>query len=187
MQPGAALARIADEEETGGDLESIHAGVDKGQDDEEEEQLSGNVLDTVRRNSGDAAALLESSDAVVSGTFRTPWVYQAYIEPQVATAWLEPNGTLVVSTSDAGLLRHAARARPRVRAPARSHPRRRRAARRRVRRQVRDRRAARRGCGARARAAGAPRAHAGGGLPGDESGLGAGLPRPRSAAARTAR
>jgi CO/xanthine dehydrogenase Mo-binding subunit len=102
MQPGAALARLVDEEETGGDLESIHAGVDRGQDDGEEEQLSGNVLDTVRRNSGDAAALLEASDAVVSGTFRTPWVYQAYIEPQVATAWLEPGGTLVVSTATQG-------------------------------------------------------------------------------------
>ena len=76
--------------------------VSKGQESEDEEQLSGNVLDTVRRSSGDAAAVLESSDAVVSGTFRTPWVYQAYIEPQVSTAWLEPNGVLVVSTSTQG-------------------------------------------------------------------------------------
>jgi CO/xanthine dehydrogenase Mo-binding subunit len=102
MTPGGPLARIADEEETGGDLESIHAGVDRGEDAEDEEQLSGNVLDTVNRSSGDAAAALEASDAVVSGTFRTPWVYQAYIEPQVATAWLEPNGGLVVSTSTQG-------------------------------------------------------------------------------------
>jgi CO/xanthine dehydrogenase Mo-binding subunit len=102
MQPGAALARVADEEETGGDLESIHTGADRGQEDEQEEELSGNVLDTVRRNDGDVAALLDTSDAVVSGTFRTPWVYQGYIEPQVATAWLEPNETLVVSTATQG-------------------------------------------------------------------------------------
>jgi CO/xanthine dehydrogenase Mo-binding subunit len=102
MEPGAPLARIADEEETGGDLESIHAQTDRGQDDEEEEQHSGNVLDTVRRNRGDTAAAFDSSDTVVSATFRTPWVYQAYIEPQVATAWIEPNGTLVVSTSTQG-------------------------------------------------------------------------------------
>ena len=102
MRPGAALARLVDEEETGGDLESIHAGVDRGQTDDEAEQLSGNVLDTVTRGSGDVAALLDASDAVVSGTFRTPWVYQAYVEPQVCTAWLEPNGTLVVSTSTQG-------------------------------------------------------------------------------------
>ncbi len=102
MQFGAALARLAEESEDGGDLESIHAGVDRGQEDGEQEQLSGNVLDRVHRTSGDAAGLLDASDVVVSGTFRTPWVYQAYIEPQVATAWQEPGGTLVVSTSTQG-------------------------------------------------------------------------------------
>ena len=101
MSPGAALARTATDDEAGDDLESIHAGVDKGGADEEEE-LSGNVLDTITRQEGDTAAAFESSDAVVEGTFRTPWVYQAYIEPQVATAWLEPSGTLVVSTSTQG-------------------------------------------------------------------------------------
>jgi CO/xanthine dehydrogenase Mo-binding subunit len=102
MLPGAPLARVSEADDGGGDLESIHAGVDKGSEDTEEEPLSGNVLDTVHRSRGDAAAALEASDAVVSGTFRTPWVYQAYIEPQVSTAWLEPNGTLVVSTSTQG-------------------------------------------------------------------------------------
>ena len=102
MVPGAPLARLVEEAEEGGDLESIHAGVDHGQDDTEQEQLSGNVLDRIQRTSGDAAAALDASDAVVSGTFRTPWVYQAYIEPQVSTAWLEPSGTLVVSTSTQG-------------------------------------------------------------------------------------
>ncbi len=102
MLPGRALARVVEDDEGGSDLESIHASVSKGQESQDEEQLSGNVLDTVRRSSGNAAAVLESSDAVVSGTFRTPWVYQAYIEPQVSTAWLEPNGVLVVSTSTQG-------------------------------------------------------------------------------------
>jgi CO/xanthine dehydrogenase Mo-binding subunit len=102
MAPGAALARRVEEAVAGGDLESIHAGSDHGQADDEAEQLSGNVLDRIHRASGDAAAALASSDAVVSGTFRTPWVYQGYIEPQVATAWLEPNGTLVVSVATQG-------------------------------------------------------------------------------------
>jgi len=102
MLPGRALARVTHEGEDGGDLESIHAGVDKGQEEGDDEQLSGNVLDTVHRSVGDATAVLEASDVIVSGTFRTPWVYQAYIEPQVATAWLEPNGSLVVSTSTQG-------------------------------------------------------------------------------------
>ena len=74
MLPGRALARVVEDAESGSDLESIHASVSKGEESEDEEQLSGNVLDTVRRSSGDAAAVLESSDAVVSGTFRTPWI-----------------------------------------------------------------------------------------------------------------
>ena len=102
MEPGAPLARTVEQAEEGGDLESIHAGVDRGEQDDDEERLSANVLDRVHRTSGDVAAALESSAAVVSGTFRTPWVYQAYIEPQVCTAWLEPSGTLVVSTSTQG-------------------------------------------------------------------------------------
>jgi CO/xanthine dehydrogenase Mo-binding subunit len=102
MAPEAPLARLSEDGEAGTDLESVHAGVDRGSDEGEEEQLSANVLDTITRAVGDAAAALEASDAVVSATFTTPWVHQAYIEPQVATAWLEPNGTLVVSTSTQG-------------------------------------------------------------------------------------
>jgi CO/xanthine dehydrogenase Mo-binding subunit len=102
MEPGAALARLVEEAEEGGDLESIHAGVDHGQEDDPAEELSGNVLDRITREKGDVAAAFAGSDAIAEGTFRTPWVYQAYIEPQVCTAWLEPAGTLVVSTSTQG-------------------------------------------------------------------------------------
>jgi CO/xanthine dehydrogenase Mo-binding subunit len=103
MQPGAALARTVEEsDDEGGDLESIHAGVDHGEADDPEEELSGNVLDRITRENGDTAAAFAGSAATVEGTFRTPWVYQAYIEPQVCTAWLEPSGTLVVSTSTQG-------------------------------------------------------------------------------------
>jgi CO/xanthine dehydrogenase Mo-binding subunit len=103
MEAGAPLARILEEsDEDGADLESIHTSVDRGQEDDAEEQLSGNVLDRVTRERGDLAAAFAASDAIVEGTFRTPWVYQAYIEPQVCTAWLEPSGTLVVSTSTQG-------------------------------------------------------------------------------------
>jgi CO/xanthine dehydrogenase Mo-binding subunit len=102
MEPGAALARAVEEVEEGGDLESIHTGVDHGQEDDPGEQLSGNVLDRITRERGDVAAAFAGSAAVVEGTFRTPWVYQAYIEPQACTAWLEPNGTLVVSACTQG-------------------------------------------------------------------------------------
>jgi CO/xanthine dehydrogenase Mo-binding subunit len=104
MEVGAPLARTVEEvDEEGADLESIHAGVDHGQQDDPEEELSGNVLDRITRERGDAATAFASSDALVEGTFRTPWVYQAYLEPQVCTAWLEPSGALVVSTSTQGV------------------------------------------------------------------------------------
>lgn len=102
MRPGAPLARLVEEAEGGGDLESVHTAVDHGQEDAEQEQLSANVLDRVHRKNGDAAGALDASEVVVSGTFSTPWVYQAYLEPQVATTWLEPSGTLVVSTGTQG-------------------------------------------------------------------------------------
>jgi CO/xanthine dehydrogenase Mo-binding subunit len=102
MEPGAPLARLVEKPEEGGDLESVHAGVDHGQEDDPGEELSDNVLDRITRDDGDVGAAFASSDAIVEGTFRTPWVYQAYIEPQVCTAWLEPSGTLVVSTSTQG-------------------------------------------------------------------------------------
>ncbi len=102
MEPGAPLARIVVGTEEGGDLESIHAAVDHGREDDPGEQLSANVLDRITRERGDVAAAFGASHAIVEGTFRTPWVYQAYIEPQVCTAWLEPSGTLVVSASTQG-------------------------------------------------------------------------------------
>ena len=103
MTPGAPLARTVEEsDDEAGDLESIHTGVDHGQEDDPQEELSGNVLDRITRERGDLAAAFAASDAVVEGTFRTPWVHQAYIEPQVCTAWLEPSGTLVVSAATQG-------------------------------------------------------------------------------------
>jgi CO/xanthine dehydrogenase Mo-binding subunit len=103
MGAGSPLARTVEEAaEEGGDLESVHAAVDHGRQDEATEELSANVLDRIHRSEGDVDAALAASDAVVSGTFRTPWVYQAYLEPQACTAWLEPSGTLVVSTSTQG-------------------------------------------------------------------------------------
>jgi CO/xanthine dehydrogenase Mo-binding subunit len=103
MEPGAPLARTVEEtDDEAADLESIHAGVDHGQEDDPGEELSGNVLDRITREQGDLAGAFAGSAATVEGTFRTPWVYQAYLEPQVSTAWLEPSGQLVVSTSTQG-------------------------------------------------------------------------------------
>jgi CO/xanthine dehydrogenase Mo-binding subunit len=39
---------------------------------------------------------------MVEGSFRTSWVYQGYVEPQAATAWVEPDGTLAVTSATQG-------------------------------------------------------------------------------------
>src|SRR5262245_32263441 len=54
MAPGAALARVVEpSDDEAGDLESIHAGVDHGQEDDPSERLSENVLDRITRDDGD--------------------------------------------------------------------------------------------------------------------------------------
>ncbi len=63
---------------------------------------SSNVAVRQRLQGGDAAAGLERADVVVSGRFRTSWVHQAYLEPQSALAWVEPDGELVVHSSTQG-------------------------------------------------------------------------------------
>jgi CO/xanthine dehydrogenase Mo-binding subunit len=80
------------------DLGDTHAAVSAG-DIGADEELSDNVLGTARLAHGDAAAELAASHKVVRGRFTTPWMYQGYLEPQSATAWVEPDGELVVHSS----------------------------------------------------------------------------------------
>ena len=100
--PGAALARIRTPEESGGsDVADAHASV-SADDAGDDEELSENVLGKVRLANGDAAAALAASDTVVRGRFHTPWVYQGYLEPQTSTAWFDPDGNLIITTSTQG-------------------------------------------------------------------------------------
>ncbi len=101
MAPGSPLAQRPEAGDDGG-LGSAHADVGSAEQETPEEELSGNVRGRVFRGQGDVEGAFASSDAVVSGRFRTPWMYQAYLEPQTATAWIEPGDVLVVSTSTQG-------------------------------------------------------------------------------------
>jgi CO/xanthine dehydrogenase Mo-binding subunit len=97
-RPGAPRARLgAPSEGEGSDIGDAHASVTAG--GLEGEQLSDNVLGTARLERGDIDAALADAKVVVRGRFETPWMYQGYLEPQTATATLEPDGELVVSTS----------------------------------------------------------------------------------------
>jgi CO/xanthine dehydrogenase Mo-binding subunit len=98
---GAPRARVmADGDGDGSGIGDAHASVAAGSVSQDE--LSDNVLGTARLAAGDAERALADSDAVVRGRFRTPWVYQGYLEPQTTTAWLEADGTLVVNASTQG-------------------------------------------------------------------------------------
>ncbi|MBV9943359.1 MAG: xanthine dehydrogenase family protein molybdopterin-binding subunit, partial [Solirubrobacterales bacterium] len=98
-QPGSALARVrVSGEGDGSDVADAHASVSADASGPDEE-LSDNVLGSVRVANGDVGDALRASEVVVRGRFETPWIYQGYLEPQTATAWFEPEGELVISTS----------------------------------------------------------------------------------------
>ena len=99
MAPGAPLARVQPRAGDGQDVGAAHADAGGGQDEAGDEELSANVADRARLASGDTASALAGGTAIAAGRFRTSWIYQAYLEGQTATAWLEPEGELVVSTS----------------------------------------------------------------------------------------
>ena len=102
MVPDSLLARRPPEDDESSGMASVHAAVGAGDEELPEERLSGNVLIRAFRSEGNVDAAFAESDAVVSGRFETPWIYQAYLEPQTAVAWIEPGGTLAVSASTQG-------------------------------------------------------------------------------------
>ena len=102
MAPDAPLARVDAAEGEAADVGAAHAAVEGADEGGEDEELSANVAGRQRMAAGDAAAALANGGATAAGTFTTSWVHQGYLEPQVATAWLEPEGELVVSASTQG-------------------------------------------------------------------------------------
>jgi CO/xanthine dehydrogenase Mo-binding subunit len=94
--PAARLSAIAEGQSEAG-AHGGSAGVE-----EAEAPASPNVAARQRMAAGDAAAELDGADVVVSGRFRTSWVHQGYLETQAALAWTEPDGELVVISSNQG-------------------------------------------------------------------------------------
>jgi CO/xanthine dehydrogenase Mo-binding subunit len=102
MASGAPPARVDQRGDSGGGVESAHAAVASSGRDAPDEALSDNVLGRCFHSRGDVSEALAQSAAVAARRFTTSWLYQAYLEPHVATAWVEPDGELVVSTSTQG-------------------------------------------------------------------------------------
>jgi CO/xanthine dehydrogenase Mo-binding subunit len=102
LAPGAPRARLRSAVAAeGSDIADAHAAV-AAEGTEDEEQLSDNVMGTARLSHGDLASALAGSDVIVRGRFTTPWMYQGYLEPQTATAWVDPTGELVLNSSTQG-------------------------------------------------------------------------------------
>ncbi len=106
MHADSPLARLApllpDDHAEGGSAKAAHAAVGGEGAELKHEDLSANGFNRQRYATGDATAALAASDVTVEGSFETNWVYQAYLEPHAATAWMEPDGTLAVASATQG-------------------------------------------------------------------------------------
>lgn len=100
-----ARVELASEGDRTGSMDAqTHAGVGGGGDASiDAEVLSENVIGRHRYRDGDALAALGRSAVTREGTFSTAWVHQGYLEPQVCTAWLGDDDTLVIETSTQSL------------------------------------------------------------------------------------
>jgi CO/xanthine dehydrogenase Mo-binding subunit len=110
MRPDSPLARVTSlvPVESSDDVDDVeaksaHAAVGGVGAELRDEDLSANVVNRKRYTLADSEASLNGSAVTVQGTFRTSWVYQGYIEPHAATAWIDPDGVLTVSTATQGI------------------------------------------------------------------------------------
>jgi CO/xanthine dehydrogenase Mo-binding subunit len=107
MDPASPLAwqEIAEEGDRAGSMDAqTHAGVGGGADESiEAEELSANVSGRSRYWDGNVAGALAGAAVVRAGRFTTSWVHQGYLEPQACTAWVDPDGTLVVESATQSL------------------------------------------------------------------------------------
>jgi CO/xanthine dehydrogenase Mo-binding subunit len=102
MLVGSPLTRPSAAGTESGEGAATHAAVGgEGDASIDAEALSPNVTGRHRYRQGDVTSALSGAHLVVSGTFDASWTYQAYLEPQTATAWLE-DGTLIVEASTQG-------------------------------------------------------------------------------------
>lgn len=100
LAAGAAPARVTEVAGGGDGGAGAHGAGGGGEADGRPD--SPNVAAFARLRDGDVGAAFARADAVVSGRFATNWIHQAYIEPQSALAWRDPDGTLVVRSSTQG-------------------------------------------------------------------------------------
>jgi CO/xanthine dehydrogenase Mo-binding subunit len=101
LQPDAPVVRergAIDEEELG-----EHGAAAGGT--EAEAPQAPNVASHQRYRRGDVEQAFRAADVVVEREYRTPWVHQSYLEPQVCAATVDPLGNVVVYACTQALFR----------------------------------------------------------------------------------
>ena len=100
--PRARLTRPIEVAESGS-AESQHAAVGGGSEAfTPDEPASDNVVARTGYRRGDVESALAACDVVVEGRFTTSWVHQGYLEPQVATAAIDDDGVLHITSATQG-------------------------------------------------------------------------------------
>ena len=92
LQPDAPVVRLS----TNGSEEELGMHGAAGGGSEAEAPQAPNVASHQRYHRGDADRALAEADVVVEREYRTPWVHQSYMEPQVCAATVDALGNVVV-------------------------------------------------------------------------------------------
>jgi CO/xanthine dehydrogenase Mo-binding subunit len=92
LRPDAPVVRLST---NGSDEELGMHGASAGGSESEAPQAP-NVASHQRYHRGDADRALAEADVVVEREYRTPWVHQSYMEPQVCAATVDALGNVVV-------------------------------------------------------------------------------------------
>ena len=92
LQPDAPVVRLS----TNGSEEELGMHGAAGGGSEAEAPQAPNVASHQRYHRGDADKALAEADVVVEREYRTPWVHQSYMEPQVCAATVDALGNVVV-------------------------------------------------------------------------------------------
>ena len=97
IAPGSAPARlsgVADHADI-----AMHGDTGESKDSGSGEALSENAVGRTAFVQGDVEAAFACCAEIAEGRFRTSWVHQCYLEPQVATAWPEGDGGIALLSS----------------------------------------------------------------------------------------
>jgi CO/xanthine dehydrogenase Mo-binding subunit len=104
VEPNAPLARTLQTPDV--DQSADNTGSEaatRSEADPDAVEVSRNVFSRTRERRGDVDSAFARCAVIVEGRFRSSWAHQAYLEPHVATSWIEADGTLAVTSSTQAL------------------------------------------------------------------------------------